>query len=160
VAANQSAALQAEANQPDWWGAAAVASYARNLAAEEVAFGGIYRVHALAINRVGNGIKVEVWWEELRHEEANNQRYLFLHLLDSSGAIVHNQQIALDSYAPPSADRRWRYGAETFSDVLPNAKLASLGFGIYQPSVPGGGLIVADKGKRDWDNQRVIVKLP
>jgi len=137
-----------------------VSSYAKNPAAEEIGFDGIYQLHALSVNRVGNGIRIEVWWEELRHEEANNQRYLFLHLLDSSGAILHNKQIALDSYAPPSTDRRWRYGAETFSDVLPNAKLVSLAFGIYQPNVPGGGLIVADKGTRDWANQRVIVKLP
>lgn len=146
--------------QSVWWSAKAVADHAKDLAAEEIGFGGIYQVHALSINRIDNGIKIEVWWEELRHEEANNQRYLFLHLVDPSGAILHNQQIALYSYAPPFADRRWRYGAVTFSDVLPNAKLASLAFGIYQPSDPGGGFLLADKGKRDWDNKRVIVPLP
>ncbi len=160
VAANSAESFEPEAKQPEWWDAAAVSSYAKTLAAQGIDFGGIYRVHALAVSRVGNGIKVEVWWEELRHEAANRQRYLFLHLLDSSGAIVHDQQIALDTYAPPSSYRRWRYSTETFSDVLPNAKLASLAFGIYQPNVPGGGLIAADKGTRDWDNHRVIVKLP
>ena len=153
-------ANQLEANQPEWWDAAAVSAYAKSLAAEEIGFGGIYQVHALSINRVGNGIKIEVWWEELRREEANSQRYLFLHLVDQSGVIVHKLQIALQSYAPPSADRRWRYGTVTFSKVLPNADLAALAFGVYQPSGPGSGLFLADKGKRDWDNKRVIVKLP
>ena len=160
VAANKAEQFEAEADRSEWWNEAAVADYAKELAAKSIDFGDLYRVHALAIRRVGSAIKVEVWWEELRHEAANNQRYLFLHLLDKSGNLVHNQQIALDAYAPPGADRRWRYSVETFTDVLPNANLASLAMGIYRPDVKGGDLIAANSGTRDWDNRRVIVKLP
>jgi hypothetical protein len=96
----------------------------------------------LSLERSGNSIKVEAWWEELRHEEANDQRFLFLHLVDSSGKILHNQQIALHPYQPPHETRRWRYAAVTFDEVSPDA--ASLAVGVYQRR---GAFLMADKGR-------------
>lgn len=140
--------------QPVWWSADAVASHAKNLVAEEIGFEDVYKVHALSFERVNNEIKVEVWWEELRHEEANDQRYLFLHLVDSSGKILHNQQIALHPYQPPYENRRWRYASVTFDEVDRDA--AFLAFGVYQPR---GVFLMADKGRTDWDGRRVLVPL-
>lgn len=144
------------ANQPIWWSDDTISAYTRNLAAEQIGFEGIYKLHALAISRINGGIKIEIWWEELRHEEANNQRYLFLHLIDSFGNILYNQQIALYPYQPPFENRSWRYGEVTFNLQLPNEKVASLAFGVYQPP---GGFLLGDKGRTDWEGRRILIPI-
>ena len=97
---------------------------------------------------------MEVWWEELRHEEANNERYLFLHLVDAAGGILHNQQLALFPYSPPGEDRRWRYGSVTCIGVNPAA--VSLAYGIYHTQ---RGLLAAAAERTDWGGRRVLVGL-
>jgi hypothetical protein len=145
------------ANQPIWWDSDTVKADAGKLAMEDIGFGGVYKVHALAINRVEQGIRIDVWWEELRHEEANNERYLFFHLIDRSGKILYNQQIALFPYKPPDSQKRWRHGVTTFNGVLSDENLTSIAFGIYQP---GGQLLFADKAvASDWEGRRVLVPL-
>jgi hypothetical protein len=147
----------AAANQPVWWSAQTLSASARNPAAEDIGFGGVYKLHALAINRVEQGIKIDVWWEELRHEEVNNQRHLFIHLVDKSGKIIYNQQIALFPYKPLDAEKRWRHGSTTFYGVLPDGNLTSLAFGIYQPS---GQFLLTDKQMpSDWEGRRVLIPL-
>lgn len=151
------AANQPEANQPVWWSAQTLSASAKKRAAEDIGFGGVYKLHALEINRVEKGIKIDVWWEELRHEEANNQRYLFFHLVDKSGEIIYNQQIELFPYRPIDAEKRWRHGAVQFNEALSDVNLTSLAFGIYQPS---GQFLLADKKMlTDWEGRRVLVPL-
>lgn len=146
---------------PVWWNADVYAGRAAKSVAEEIRFGDVYTLHALAIERMDTAIRVEAWWEELRHEDVNDQRYLFLHLVDASGAILHNRQIALHPYDPPAGDRRWRYSVETFVDVLPNRKLDSLAFGVYQANRPDGGFLLGDKaGRADWGGKRLLLPLP
>jgi len=146
-----------EANRPVWWSAEEVSAYPGVFAAEEIDFGGIYKLHALSISRTSDGVKIDVWWEELRHEEANNQRYLFFHLVDKSGKIIYNQQIELFPYKLLDAEKRWRHGETTFNDVLSDGNLTSLAFGIYQPS---GQFLLADKKMlTDWEGRRVLVPL-
>jgi hypothetical protein len=147
----------AAANQPVWWSAQTLSASARNPAAEDIGFGGVYKLHALAINRVEQGITIDVWWEELHHEEANNQRYMFFHLVDKSGKIIYNQQIELFPYRPLDAEKRWRHGSTTFYGVLPDGNLTSLAFGIYQPS---GQFLLTDKQMpSDWEGRRVLIPL-
>jgi|WetSurMetagenome_2_1015567.scaffolds.fasta_scaffold49040_2 hypothetical protein len=144
-------------NQPMWWNKDTVKAGAGKPAAEDIGFGDVYKLRALAINRVKQGIKIEVWWEELHHEEANNQRYLFFHLVDKSGQIIHNQQIALFPYNPPDKGKRWRHGETIFNGVLSDDNLTSLAFGIYGPS---GQLLMDDKRMQsDWGGRRVLVPL-
>jgi hypothetical protein len=145
------------ANQPMWWNKDAVRAAVGKPAAEDIGFDGVYKLHALAINRVGQGIKIDIWWEELRHEEENNQRYLFFHLCDKSGKIIHNQQIALFPFKPRDKEKRWRHGETTFNGVLSDSNLSSLAFGIYGPS---GQLLMDDKSMpSDWGGRRVLVPL-
>ena len=127
------------------------------MAAEAVGFADIYKVHALSIEQIDNGIKIDVWWEELRHEDMNDQRYLFLHLVDVAGAILYSQQIALFPYQPPSSDRNWRYGTVTFVDVLPNSAITGVAFGIYQPSRADGGFLLRNGVRTDWGGKRTLV---
>jgi hypothetical protein len=130
---------------------------AKKTAVKDLGFGGVYKLHALAINRVEQGIKVDVWWEELHHEEANNQRYMFFHLVDKSGKIIYNKEIGLFPYRPVDAKKRWVHGTVTFSGVLPDVNLTSLAFGIYQPS---GQFLLSDKKMpSDWEGRRVLVPL-
>ncbi len=142
------------ANPPGWWNPEAAASYVKKPAAREIDFEGIYRVHALAIHRTGQDIRMEVWWEELRHEEAKNERYLFLHLVDAAGRILHNEQIALFPFRPPAEDRRWRYGSVTCIGVNPAA--VSLAYGVYHSQ---RGLLAAAADRTDWGGRRVLVGL-
>ena len=145
------------ANYPIWWNSDTAKTAAGKPAMEDIGFGGVYKMHALEINRVGQGIKIDVWWEELRHEEENNKRYLFFHLNDGSGAIKFNQQIALFPYDPPDSQKRWRHGTTTFYGVLSDGNLMSIAFGIY---TPGGQFLLADKAlPSDWEGRRVLIPL-
>jgi hypothetical protein len=145
------------ANRLLWWSAEEVSDHPGVFAAEEIDFGGIYKLHALSISRTSDGVKIDVWWEELRHEEANNQRYLFFHLVDKSGKIIYNQQIELFPYKPSNAEKRWRHGVVEFNKVLSDGNLMSLAFGIYQQS---GQFLLSDKKMpTDWEGRRVLVSL-
>ena len=145
------------ANPPMWRNNDTVKAAYGKPAVENMVFGGVYKLHALAINRVERGIKIDVWWEELRHEEANNQRYLFFHLVDKSGKIIYNQQIALFPYKSVDAEKRRQHGAVTFNGALSDGNLTALAFGIYQPS---GQFLLADKKMpTDWEGRRVLVPL-
>jgi len=145
------------ANRPVWWSAEEVLDHFGIFAAEEIDFGGIYKLHALSISRISDGVKIDVWWEELRHEEANNQRYMFFHLVDTSGKIIYNKEIELFPYRPMDTEKRWRHGAVQFNGALSDGNLASLAFGIYQPS---GQFLLPDKNiPSDWEGRRVLIPL-
>jgi len=143
-------------NPPVWWDPQSVFNYTKNIVAHEIKFSDIYLVHAISINYIDKQIKIEVWWEELRHEEENNHRFMFFHLLDSSENIIGNQQVAVYPYMPLSEDHRWRYGSVTFDLLYTADKLASLAFGIYQPT---GEFLMPDKGATDWDGRRVLIPI-
>lgn len=146
------------ANRPVWWNSATVKAFAGKLTVEDIGFGGIYKLHALAIRRFEREIKIEVWWEELHHEDANGQRFLFLHLVDKSGKIIYGRHIELFPYTPPYKEKRWRHGEATFNWVQPDDSLASLAFGITDR--PNGQFLKADKRMpSDWEGRRVLVPL-
>ena len=143
-------------SQRRWWNKVNVSSYAKNPAAKGIAFKGIYMLHVLLLRPTDTGLKVEVWWEELRHEDANRQRYMFFHLVDQSGKILYNRSLSLDKYDPPFDNRRWRYGSVTFEQPLPN-EATSLAFGIFHPN---NEFLMPDKGVRDSGGRRVLVPIP
>jgi hypothetical protein len=145
------------ANPPMWWNRDTTKSATRELVMEDIGFGGIYKLHALAIHRIEEGIKIDFWWEELRHEEANDERFLFFHLIDTSGKIKYKQQIGLFPYDPPDSQKRWRHGTTTFSHMRPDSNLTEIAFGIYRP---GGQFLLPDKAlTTDWEGRRVLVPL-
>jgi hypothetical protein len=146
-----------EANKPLWWNSEAVSAYTNKLAAEEIEFGGIFKLQALLITSVANRIKIEVWWEEIRHEDANSQRVLFLHLVDSSGNILQGKHIALSPYAPLDAKRRWRHDEASFDLPTSDESVKALAFGVYH--VVNSQTLVPDKGQTDWGGKRVLIPL-
>jgi hypothetical protein len=153
VAANRSAPAP-------WTDATGVAAEFGSLPAGPFAFEDVYVVHAIRPHAIDNGVKVDLWWEEVRHHAANQRRYLFLHLIDAEGNILHGQQVALFPYDPPSEGRRWRHAAAMFHDVLPNAAIRALAFGIYEPERKDGGLMSSSGNARvDWGGKRNIVEI-
>ena len=59
---------------------------------------------------------------------------------------------------PP--DKRWRYATATFHDVLPNAAIRGLAFGVYEPQRKDGGLLSSVGNPRmDWGNKRNIIAI-
>ncbi|MFO1311883.1 MAG: hypothetical protein U1F41_07405 [Burkholderiales bacterium] len=153
----------AAANRPApaaWTDAQGAAADLRSPATGPVTFEDAYVVHAIASRAVDGGVTVDVWWEEIRHDPANDRRYLFLHLIDAKGAIVQGTHIPLFPYEPPSADRRWRYATTTFHNVLPNPSIRALAFGIYEPERKDGGLMSSNSdGRTDWGGKRNIVAI-
>lgn len=143
-------------SQQRWWNEVTVSDYAINPAATEIDFEGIFVLHALSLRRADTGLKVEFWWEKLRHENANQRRHIFFHLVDQSGKILHDRSLPMDSYAPPFDDRTWRYGSVTFEQPLPE-EATSLAFGIYSPH---HAFLKPDKGVSDWEGVRVLVPIP
>ena len=151
------------ANRPTpaaWSDAKGAAEELRSAPAGPIAFENVYVIHAIRASEADNGVRVDVWWEEVRHDEANDRRYLFLHLVDAEGAILQSQQIPLFPYAPPSADKRWRYATATFHDVLPNAAIRGLAFGVYEPQRKDGGLLSSTGSARmDWGDKRSVIAI-
>ncbi|MBI5589583.1 MAG: hypothetical protein HY881_03775 [Deltaproteobacteria bacterium] len=147
-------------SQRQWSNEADVSGYAGNFAAKEIDFEGIYRLHALSLCRVDTGLKVELWWEELRHENANGQRRMFFHIVDQSGKMLQDLYMPLDKYAPPFDNRRWCYGSVTFEQPIPN-EVTSLAFGIFRPKNEflNDDFLMPDKGVHDWGGRRVLVPI-
>jgi hypothetical protein len=147
-----------EANPQRWWNKEDVSGHAAQVSAEEIDFMGIYALHALSLHRSDDGIKVEIWWEELRHEDANGQRLMFFHLVDQSGKILSDMYLPLDKYSPPFDNRKWRYGSVTFEQMLPD-EATSLAFGIFG-RIRKNDFLMPDKGDRDWGGLRVLIPIP
>jgi hypothetical protein len=143
------------ANPPAFWNRETVSAYANNVLTNEIKFAEIYKVHALAINQIKSKIKVEVWWEELKHEEKNNHRKMFIHLRDSTENIIGNKEIPLYSYPPLSDGTRWCYSAVTY-DLASADKPVALGFGIF---LPPAEFLLPDNGVRDMAGNRVLIPL-
>jgi hypothetical protein len=138
-----------------------VSCHAGYLAAKGIDFEGIFTLHALSLCRAETGIKVEIWWEELHHEDAHRLRYMFIHLVDQSGKILYNLSLSLDKDAPPFDNRIWRYGSVTFVQPL-SSEATSLVFGIFCPNNDflNNDFLMPDKGVRDWGGFRVLVPIP
>jgi hypothetical protein len=151
------------ANRPPpaaWTDARGAAAEFRAPAEGPVVYGDAYVIHAIVARALDNGVKVDVWWEEVRHEPANDSRYLFLHLVDAEGAILEGTHVPLFPYEPPAAGQRWRYATAMFHDVLPNAAIRGIAFGIYEPRRKDGGIMPGTGSVRmDWGGKRSIVAI-
>lgn len=143
-----------KANPRRYWSAAETLLYIRTPMEKDIQFGDLYTLHALTIRHGAEGMRVEIWWEEMRHKEDNKLRFMFFHLIDAQGKIYYNQQIGL-RYTAIHPDRRWRYDSITFP--LPvDPKVKSLAFGISHPNRQTGNLVV-DKGSGSWGGHRQVV---
>lgn len=143
-----------------WWNAEDLAAKLPQVRTSNIRFGDAFVVHAMALTSTSEGLKVEAWWEPLQTTDNAATRYLFLHLVDDSGALLKNLQIQLHVQTPPSSDRTWHYDTVTFDTRATLSKATAIAFGIYQPAAAANGLLVADRGRLDWGGRRVLVPLP
>jgi hypothetical protein len=65
----------------------------------------------------------------------------------------------LQPYDPPDVDHPWRYDTVTFIDVLPNARIAQLAFGVYEPKQADGGFLPGTATRTDWGGKRILVSI-
>lgn len=145
------------ANPKRWWSASEVASYAnQEPAASNIRFGDLYKLHVMTLSHVDKEIKIEFWWEELRHVDYNSPKTMFFHFVDSEGTIRSQQHFPLGGYAPIYPDRRWRYGTIKFDPTV-DLEISALAFGVWHPD--SKAVLMADKGVRDWNGQRVVIPL-
>ena len=146
------------ANPRRWWNASEVASHVnKEIAASDIRFGDLYKLHVMTLSRSGKEIKIEFWWEELRHEDSNRQRKMFFHFVDSEGKVRSLQSAPLAFYFPPHPDHRWRYGVVKFDPSI-DSRISGLAFGIYHPD-SNVGILMPDKGMRDWNGRRVVIPI-
>jgi len=146
-----------EANPQRWWSASDVASYVdKEPAASDIRFGEQYKLHVMALNRVGKKMKIEFWWEKLQHEDYNRNASMFFHFIDSEGRIRSQQQVPFGEYVPIYPDRRWRYGVVKFDPTI-DSKVSAVAFGLFYPD--SGIQLIADKGMRDWNDRRVVIPI-
>lgn len=156
VAARSWHAAFIKENPHRYWRVSEVGSYISSALEEEIQFGDLYKLHALMINHEADRLKIEIWWEELKHEGNNNHWIMFFQLIDAQGKIYRNQKVELN-YDSIQPDRRWKYDSITYAlPVDPNVK--ALAIGIFH-SNPQTGYLKADKGTRDWGGRRVVVPL-
>jgi len=145
-----------EANKAVELVARTMVAQSSDLAAQEIRFGDLYVLHALWIKPVGEQLKIDVWWEALKHQEGHAPWYLFMHLVDASGAILLDRQIVLAPEQSFGARQGWKHGEVTFTASTPEKKATAFAFGIYQHD---GDMLAADKGRTDWQGKRVRIPL-
>ena len=142
-----------------WWRPSEVSTYLTNSkpVAEGVRFGDLYKLHVMTLSSIGEKNKIEFWWEALRVDDKGRERRMFFHFIDSDAKIRSQQSISLNGYKPPSPKRRWRYGVIEFDPSI-DAEISALAFGVWHPD-NSVGLLIANKGVRDWDDHRVVIPL-
>lgn len=104
-----------------------------------------------------DGLTIELVWQSLKEQPLKYTN--FVHILDSSKNIIGQadyEQDAAKLVVPKG--KIWHDVIKIPVDKLKGAK--TIGLGLYIPK-PDKTLIVltADRGVRDWDNQRLIFKL-
>jgi len=123
---------------------------------EKVNFGDRFHLRALSVSRLGNDITVRFWWKPLS-PLAENDWVLFLQSIDDEGKIIiNNSALTRFNQSLASLDGTFLFGQISFKNPAWNGA-HRLAVGFYRPNQT---LPTADKGVRDWDNQRVIVPLP
>jgi len=146
-----------EANPPLWWDPDTIKNAAPGKKFGTLRLGALYELHTLSVNRTAKDLHVDIWWNEILHDEANAGRYLFFHLIDKSGNIKYNKQLALFPYAPPYPERKWRYGTVTFRGVLPDDDLVSIGLGEHRSG--NVSLSVESALPTEWEGRRALIPL-
>ena len=141
-------------NPRRYWSATEALSFIDSPIAKEIRFGALYTLHALSMRHSDEGLKVEIWWEEIKPDVNNSQRFMFLQLIDAQGKIYRNQQVGLN-YNDIHPDRRWRYDSITFQFPI-DSKVESLAIGISHPN-RRIGMLAVDKGSNHWGGQRRVV---
>jgi hypothetical protein len=122
---------------------------------ENIHFGDRFVLRALSIMRNGEDVIVRIWWKPLS-PIAESDWSLFIHLLDNKGDILLNNSFPIyKSSFQANLDKTFIYSELSFKNPV-NGGQTWLGIGFSKPNQS----IIADKGTRDMDGQRVTIQIP
>jgi hypothetical protein len=123
---------------------------------ENITFGDQFYLRAVSVSRKEEDVTVRFWWKPLTPLLEKNW-FLFIHSIDDQGKIVFNNQVSTRFTRPLSSlDGEFLSEQITFKNPQRNGT-HRLAIGFYRPNQPSP---IANKGTRDWNNQRVIIPLP
>lgn len=123
---------------------------------ENVNFGERFHLRALSVSRIGGDTTLNVWWKPLSPLQQHDWA-LFIHSIDDKDKIVFNNYATFNfNRSLSSLDGAFLFDQITFKNPLGNG-VHRLAIGILRPNQAP---LIADKGTRDWNNQRVIIPLP
>ena len=122
---------------------------------ENINFGDRFALRAVSTKRNGEEITVRIWWKPLSPITVSDWAF-FIHFLDHKGDVLINKSIPIVKTPSPAAlGNNFNYSELSFKYPT-NGGDNRLGIGFNKPNQ----LIIADKGTRDMDGQRVIIQLP
>jgi hypothetical protein len=143
-------------NARRWWSKEELTTLKRNhpLAVEQIQFGDDFIVDALSVDETENLTTIRVWWQPVGNRSKLLDWYMFFHVLDRDGNILIAQNVPLATAEPATENQKVRLDVTAFPNLNDKASVLAFGFGSEK------GLLPADRGKRDWQDQRVLVSLP
>ena len=155
VAARQWREVFVQANASDWWSEHDVASalHRVGVAVENVSFGGILKLRAAMLVPLSDKeFELRSWMSPLI--PSDKTRWIMLvHAIDAEGTILSNFDIALPRFDSVESVDSFRYVHKVIAVPIRTSRVA---IGIYA----GKTILQADRGKRDWNDRRVLINLP
>ena len=119
-----------------------------------VHFGDKLQLDGALATRDGGGARVELYWQSLADQPLTYT--VLIHAVNERGDIL------TEAYQKQDAASRMAKAGETWQDPihLSAAQLKgadAIAIGVYHP---GGDILKADRGRRDWNNVRLWIPLP
>lgn len=124
----------------------------------DVEFGHVFGVEAVALRRNNTELQVEAWWTPIGEKMPCGEWFLFVHLIDEGGAILINTAVKLPSDLRSPSPRQFRSSIATVQ-VEPGVAPKAIAFGFYRSQGNRAETLQANKGRRDWEDHRVILPL-
>jgi hypothetical protein len=124
----------------------------------DVRFGEQFLLHGALLVPKGEGLQMELFWESLAEQPL---KYLvFVHLIDQNGKIL--AQADYEQAPGASTAPRLAKAGEIWRDIVPLSRdqlkgATGIAFGIWEPHVV---FLNPDRGERDFDNRRLILRVP
>ncbi len=116
-----------------------------------VLFGKALKLAGAGLSNNDGGCRLTLYWNGVADQSRGYA--LFVQTLSSDGKILSQTDHPIDAEVRPGAF--WRDAFQVTSAQMGSAK--ALAIGVYKP---GGEVLTADRGKRDWNNARLWLSLP
>jgi len=118
-----------------------------------VRFGDKFRLDGALVTRDGDGAKVDLYWESLAGQPLTYS--VLVHVVDERGDILNQLDHPQDvSARTVKAGETWEDPIRITAGQLKAGNAVAIG--VYHP---GGDILRADRGKRDWNNVRLWIPL-
>jgi len=123
----------------------------------DIHFGKQFLLRGALLQPKDGGLQMELFWESLAEQPL--KYFVFVHIIDQSGKMLAQadyEQAPGARTAPrlAKASEIWRDVTQLSSDQLRGA--TGIAIGIFEPPET---FLTADRGDRDWDNRRLILRL-